>query len=73
MSKIIINIVDELQKLLTKKEKGGLIDFMMKSKTVKITGVFAVSYTHLDVYKRQLLQFLMLRNVKECAYAWPHR
>ena len=55
----------KLQIVLNAVEKGsnpwGCTDYLNQKKKILETGADAVSYTHLDVYKRQLLVYTWLQ------------
>ena len=61
------NIISFLLGVLNHAPWGGLIVLpVIEGKLGYVIGVVAVSYTHLDVYKRQALGFVKKKRLKKC-------
>ena len=67
-------IRDSFQFTASFKERGALNRLLNLNEDERKRGVIAVSYTHLDVYKRQVMIFVFVAGIElDIEKAWENR
>ena len=57
------NIIAIMSGNFTQRGEPAILDKVLRTKMALLNGVDTVSYTHLDVYKRQVLRSVLLNSV----------